>query len=217
MSGSTLTSPPAVEPVTIEEARSQCRLTDSSEDGLLAGYVLAARHLAEERTERVLITQTWTETFDRRWPTLGHHHAHHHRVVQDGVFPHSRRRILLLRAPVQSVASITYVDQNGATQTLDPSQYQAGKHLLAGAIEEAYGVSWPAVRWQMDAISVQYVAGYTTPGLVPEAIRMAILLLVGHFYNNREATVISATRMSVSELPIGVDALLARHVVPWAF
>lgn len=217
MSGSTLTTAPALEPVTLEEARSQCRLTDSSEDGLLAGYLLAARSLAEKRTGRVLITQTWTETFDHCWPTLGRHHHNHFRPLDGAAPSYSRRCILLQKAPVQSVASITYVDTNGAPQTLDPSQYQVGKRLLVGAIEEAYGVSWPAVRWQMDAVSVQYVAGYASPGLVPETIRQAILLLVDHFFENRSATVISMTRMSVSELPSGVDVLLAHHEVPWVF
>jgi len=69
----------------------------------------------------------------------------------------------------------------------------------------------------MDAISVEYVAGYASAGQIPEGIRQAILLLVAHFDRNREATVISTSRMSVSELPLGVDALLAPHVVPWAF
>lgn len=214
MSGSTLTTAPALEPVTIEEARSQCRITDSSEDGLLAGYLLAARSLAERLTDRALVTQTWTETYDHDWPTLGRHR--HFRPAHDGAAPYSRRCILLRKAPVQSVSSITYVDTNGAPQTLDPSQYQVGKRILIGAIEEAYGVSWPAVRCQMDAISVAYVAGYASAGQIPETMRQAILLLVDHFFENRSATVISMTRMSVSELPIGVDALLAPHVVPWA-
>lgn len=207
MSGSTLVAAPATEPVTVEEARSQSRLSGCSDDGLVAGYLLAARELAEERTGRVLVTQTWTETFDREWPRMGHVDRHL------GIWP--RRRILLKRPPLQAVVSITYVDTTGATQTLDPSQYQVGRFELVGAIEPAFAVCWPAVRCQMDAISVQYTAGYA--GSIPETIRQAILLLAGHFYENRSATVISATRMSVSELPIGVDALLARHWVPWAF
>lgn len=215
MSGSTLVTGPAIEPVTIEEARSQCRLTDSSEDGLLAGYVLAARHLAEERTGRSLITQTWAETWDHRWPH-GHHHHQHRRDAQH-FGPYSRRLIMLGKAPVQSVASVQYFDTNGVQQTLDPGQYRFGMHKKIGVIEEAYGVPWPAVRWQIDTISVTYVAGYASPGQIPETIRQAILLLVDHFFENRAATVISMTRMSVSELPIGVDALLASHVVPWAF
>lgn len=214
MSGSSLTTAPALEPVTIEEARSQCRLTDSSEDGLLAGYLLAARHLAEERTGRVLVTQSWTETWDHRWP---HGHHHEHRPDAHHLGPYSRRRIMLGKAPVQSVTSVQYFDTSGAQQTLDPTQYRFGMHKKIGVIEEAFGVCWPAVRCQIDTISVLYVAGYASPGQIPETIRQAILLLVEHFYANRGATVISMTRMSVSELPIGVDALLASHVVPWVF
>lgn len=212
MSGSTLLTAPALEPVTIEEVRSQCRETDTSNDGLFAGYLLAARQLAETRTGRSLVAQTWVETFDEDWPRLAQHHEHHERWVH-----RARRVIMLPRPPLQNVVSITYVDTDGATQTLDPTQYRVGTRQLIGVIEQAYQVCWPAVRRQIDTISVQYVAGYASPGEIPEGIRQAILLLVAHFYRNREATVISASKMSVSELPLGVDALLAPHWVPWVF
>jgi uncharacterized phiE125 gp8 family phage protein len=212
VSGSILVTGPAAEPVTLEEARSQCRLTDTSEDGLLAGYVLAARQLVEGRIGRALLTQTWLETFDEDWPR-----ADGHRRVRYLRRSLSHRRIMLSITPVQSIASIQYVDTTGATQTLDPSQYRLGMHHLVSVLEEAYGVCWPAVRCQTDAIAVQYVAGYTQPGLIPETVRQAILLLTSHFFDNRGATVVSATRATAIELPIGVEALLAKPNVPWAF
>src|SRR5690606_3870606 len=42
---------------------------------------------------------------------------------------------------------------------------------------------------------------------VPEPIKVAILLLVGHWYQNREA----ATAKSISELPYAVSALIAPY------
>ena len=211
MSGSTLAAAPAAEPVTLEEARSQLRVSDSSEDGLIAGYLLAARTLAEERTGRVFVTQTWVETFDEHWPR----HEHHSHGRRRGIL--GRRRIALPRPPLQSVSSITYVDTTGATQTLDPSQYVVGRYKNIGVIDEAYGVCWPTTRCQVDAISVTYIAGYSDTNPMPETIRQAILLLVGHFYANREAVIGASARISPVELPIGVESLLAKHWVPWVF
>nr|WP_269106835.1 head-tail connector protein [Massilia sp. TS11] len=44
-------------------------------------------------------------------------------------------------------------------------------------------------------------------------MRLAVLLLVGHWYNNREA---STTAANVSDIPFGVDALLTPAKV-WGF
>lgn len=41
-----------------------------------------------------------------------------------------------------------------------------------------------------------------------EDIELAVLLLVGHFYENREATAIG---VSVAVTPLGVDRLIAPH------
>lgn len=213
MAGSSLVTAATLEPVTVEEARSQCRLTDSSEDGLLAGYLLTARHLAEARTGRVFATESWAETYDYDWP-CGTNCVP---VSQPYCGPYLPRRIMLPRAPVQSVTSVTYSDTTGTTQTLNPNQYRVGKHQLIAVIDPEFGVAWPAVRYQIDTITVTYVAGYSTPSAIPETVRQAILLLVAHYYRNREATVESLSRLSVTELPIGVDALLAPHVVPWVF
>lgn len=210
MSSSTLSAGPAVEPVTIEELRSHLRVTDSSEDGLLAGYLLAARSLAEQRTGRAFITQTWVETYDDHWPNY-RHRRHRMYPTRPPAFNWRDRAILLPRPPLQSVTSVTYIDTNGVQQTLDPSQYIVGKHQGVGFIEEAYGITWPCVRCQVDAIAVTYVVGYGDgAGSIPETARQAILLLVGHFYRNREAV-----GAPVSALPLGVEALLAPLWVPW--
>jgi uncharacterized phiE125 gp8 family phage protein len=202
MSSLTLITPPTAEPVSLAEAKAQCRVTAADEDGLLAGFLVAARSHCEDFTHRVFSTQSWLLTIDGGWPNV---------FNQCTVMRHTR--IVLPNPPAQSVASITYVDTNGATQTLDPGQYQFSKGDMHGYIDQAFGVSWPQVRNQPDAIAVQFTAGYgLNPSRLPEPIRQAILMLTAHFFDNREPVVGIATRAVPSEMPFAVSALLSRYV-----
>lgn len=190
----TLVTPPTADPVTLVEAKAHCRISIDDDDGLIAGYILAARHHLETETRRAFATQTWDLTIDDEWPIA--------RV--NGCY---RNRIVLPRPPVQSVTSISYIDGAGATQTLAADQYKLAKADTGEwLIEPAYGVSWPTVRSEMAAVTVRFVAGYgTNPGDIPEPLRQAMLLLIGHWYENREAISIGNI---VNELPLAVAALV---------
>lgn len=179
--GLIVTDPPTAEPISLAEAKAHCRVYGADDDGLLAGYIMAARAHAEVYTRRALMTQTLALTIDGGWPD---------------------DQIVLPKPPLQSVTSITYVDATGAVQTLAADQYRVDTTAHEGFIERAYGVSWPSVRRQSRTIVVTYVAGYTQ---IPEPIRQAMLLLIGHFYENREAVNVGNI---VTEFPLGVDALL---------
>jgi uncharacterized phiE125 gp8 family phage protein len=194
MSSLSLITPPTFEPVMLAEARAQVRSTTSEEDGLLAGYLLAARRHCENHTGRVFATQTWEMKVDGGWPT-----------VFDRPTVSPRQRIVLPNPPAQSVVSITYIDTTGTLQTLAANQYAFSKGDIFGFIEPAYGVSWPPVRNQLETVTVRYVAGYTTD--FPDTIRQAILLLVSHFNEHREAVAVDV-RGAPMELPFTVTTLL---------
>lgn len=110
--------------------------------------------------------------------------------------------------PVLDVVSIRYRDASGVFQTMPPEEYQAD----LGGVFPVSG-SWPFVSGRNDNVIFRFKVGsarrdpetgeFITD--VPEPIRFAILLLVGHWYRNREAVVIGA---SVANLPFAVDALL---------
>ncbi len=161
--GSSLVTAPTTEPVRLADLQQHLRVDDTNSDALLANYLRVARQYVENCTRRALITQTWDATFDDGWPMV------------DGV-----HRIDLPMQPVQSVTSVTYVDDSGATQTLATNQYvlrDTGPDNLA-YIAPAYGVSWPGVRTQPQAVTVRYVAGYGTATAVPDSLRVAIMLHV---------------------------------------
>lgn len=192
--GTTLVTPPTTDPVTLNEAKAHCRVAIPDDDGMLVTYLMAARQHIEKETRLALMTQTWDVTFDYEWPMQ----------KIDGCQKH---RIVLPRPPVQSVTSITYVDSAGSTQTLAASQYKVAKADTGETlIEPAYAAIWPVVRREIAAITVRFVAGYgSNQGDVPEPLRQAVLLLVAHWYENREA--VNVGNIS-SELPFTVAALV---------
>jgi uncharacterized phiE125 gp8 family phage protein len=186
-------TPPASDPLSLAEAKAHLRVTGTEEDGLLAGYILAAREFVENATHRRLVTQTLDFTVDDGWPC----------VIARGYY---RSRIELPIQPVASVTSISYVDGSGATQTLASNQYVVRTDGPVAFIEPAYGVSWPSVRCQTAAITVRFVAG-TAVADVPNPLMQAIRLLVAHANENREAV----ANGTFTEVPLGVEGYLSPY------
>lgn len=101
--------------------------------------------------------------------------------------------------PVVSVDPIDYADSDGNAATFAdflPSLYRARVYPLA---------SFPSVQNNSE-ISITYTAGYAE-GEAPQSLVQAILLLVGHWFANRE----TVTRETVNEVPFAVEALCDQH------
>ena len=71
-------------------------------------------------------------------------------------------------------------------------------------IRLAYGGTWPTLTGD-DYVKVTATAGYADANAVPESVRMAMKLLIAHWFVNREAVV---TDMTTDNVPLTVDALL---------
>lgn len=181
-----LTVEPATEPVSTAEAKAHMRVVHSSDDTLIAALIVAARKQAENILGRSLLPQTWQKTFDE--------------------FPDS---IELPYPPIQSVTTVDYVEPDGSPVTLTAASYAVDIASEPGWIVPAYGYDWPDTREQINAVTVTYVAGYANVGAVPQAIKQWILLMVGHYYENREATV---PGVNMTPLPF-ISGLLDPYLV----
>lgn len=219
----TLTTPPAVEPVSIDEAKRHLRIDDDvyDDDDLVSALIAAARSYVEEVCGRSLLTQTWRLAlpgFPGATGVLG--------VPVYGVDPLSlpgtpvagsvafRYALRLPRGIVQSITSITYLDGAGTTQTMDPASYVLSADAWEATLTPAPGSMWPVSLVHPEGAVVTYVAGYgDTADTVPQPIRAAIKLLLGHLYENRESVIVSASRAVVADVPFTVDALLAPYRV----
>jgi uncharacterized phiE125 gp8 family phage protein len=193
MPATTLVTPPTLDPISLSEAKAHLNVSISEDDGLIAGSIIAARQYVELITRRALMRQTWLATWDG-WPV----------ACVNGV---RRHRFVLPRPPLVSVTSVGYIDLNGDDQTLTTDQFKSLK-LDTGewAIDPKYGITWPSVRAESASVSVTFVAGYgSSPGDVPEPLRQAMRLLIGHCYENREAVVVG---IESSPLALAVDSLV---------
>lgn len=158
-----LVTPPAEEPVSLEEAKSHLRLEGVDDDAYVAVLIAAARRRCEAYQSRAYITQTWD-------------------LYLDG-FPAGDIRIPI--APLESVVSVKYKDTAGSMQTLDPSCYVVDTASEPGRISPACGQSWPSTYGEINAVEIRFVAGYGAAADVPEHIRQAILMTVGDLYEHR--------------------------------
>jgi uncharacterized phiE125 gp8 family phage protein len=181
-------TPPAEEPVEVSEVVDQLKIDGLDEAVTIAGFITAAREYAEGFQNRSYVTQTLELTLDA-WPDQP--------VLQ------------LPRAPLQSVESVTFRDYTGADTVWAPSNYIVDPRSTPGRLALAYGKSWPSVTLQPIAgITIRYVAGYGDASRVPQKIKQAITLLVGHWNENREAVQSAMQRGEALPVPFGVDALL---------
>jgi len=180
----TIITPATLEPITIEEARAQCRAS-SVEDSFLALCIAGARAKCEGILQRALINRTVSQTYP--------------------AFDPAGLRFLL--EPVVSVAQVTYTAPAGDTITLAGSAYQLSRGGLSPLLLPAYQTAWPETRATPEAVTVQYVAGYgSTAAAVPADVRTWLLLTVAYLYAQREAFDLTGR---VSEVPSRfVDGLL---------
>jgi len=184
MAGLNITQHATSEPIPLSWAKRQCQVDSSfvDDDEYIGGLIRAAREAAELHTNRSFLTRGFREYFDgfpeQRLPIpynviydIPTHHEFESR-------PHNRFE--LSRSPLQYVADIMYLDQNGNVQTLDPSIYygspwQEPAHILRQPPTEGNPPPvWPWVLRRADSVWVDYFAGYGNPVTVSIAVNAAV-------------------------------------------
>lgn len=179
------TTPPGATPVSLTEVKAHCRVDDTDSDAVLTVLLNAAVNHLDGWTGilgRAMVTQSWRQDY--------------------GAFG----RLRLPLGPVASITSITYYDGDNAQQTLADSVYVLRTDSLGAYVELKPDQSWPSAYSRTDAVSVTYVAG-TEAADVPAALKAAILLMVSHWNENREA-VSEGARM---EVPMSANALIGPY------
>ncbi len=177
---------PSEKPVALADVKAHCRIDHSDDDLLVGSYIDAAVAHADGWAGvlgRCLVTQTWRQTSWRWCPCVR------------------------LAFPDVTGLVITYIDTEGATQTVDAAQYELLADAVSSFVRFKPEFTAPAAAERGDAIRYTMTAGYGAAADVPAAIKMALFMLVAHWYNNREAS--SADRMA--EMPFAVSSLLAPY------
>ena len=161
-----LKTPPAIEPVGIDDVKAHSRIDLNEDDLLIQRQILAVRQMVERIYDIAIITQTWTMYLD--W------------LPADS--------IEIFKRPLQSVTSVKYIDPDGATQTIANNLYMVDLNSRPPRIVRVQEASWPYVQPRPAAVAVEFVAGYgdKRQDVAPNLINY-LLIKTADFYENRES------------------------------
>ena len=184
-----LVTPPALEPVSLAEAKAHLRLETEAEDDYVSALVVAARLHVETMIRRVLIDQTWRIFLDD-WPADG--------LVEIPV------------GPVRSLVEVIVYDADGhptplaaAAYQIDTASHPARLRLLG---------TGPTPGRPLNGIEIDVVAGHGPSGIsVPQPLRLAIMTLVARWFENREGAAHGVVPASVAGT---IEALVAPYRMP---
>lgn len=190
---------PIAEPITLEEACTHLNLTRW-------GSPPANEH--DDWFEQIGIpgARAWCESY------LGLSIAQQTLELATNEFP-STDYIDLPYGPVLAILQLSYIDTMGYEAIVDPLDYQLDTYSEPHRLYLSYGAEWPEtelVRDVRNSVRVRYITGYTLAGdspndwPLPHRIKVAILLLLGHLFKNRE----ESTVLKLENIPIGVRSFL---------
>jgi uncharacterized phiE125 gp8 family phage protein len=167
----------------------------SAEDTLISDFIKAVRTWCQDYQGFSYITQTWDLSL-LDWPR-GQNYIE---------LPYSP----LQSAPLAPV--VTYYDTDDVATVWAATNYLVDTDFNPGRIVLNYGGTWPTETLRLSkGVVIRYVAGYGLTGAsVPDEIKLALKMLVGHFYENREATF----NQALKEVPLARE-LLDINKVNW--
>jgi uncharacterized phiE125 gp8 family phage protein len=174
-------TPPAVEPVTLADAKLHLKVDTPDDDALITRLIATARARAEWHTGRALNTQDWILWLDC-WPDWG--------IVEISL------------PPLQSVSAVTLYARDDSATVVDPATYQVDAASAPARLTLKSTVLPPTNLREINSVAIAFSAGYgDAADDVPAGFRAAILDLVAFLYEHRGE--------GPADLPLDVLALLA--------
>jgi uncharacterized phiE125 gp8 family phage protein len=149
---------------TLDEVKAFCRVDHDDDDLLLASLSDSAVGYFDGYSGilgRCLVSQTWRQDLTG-WADVLH----------------------LPFAPA-SIVSVTYLDGDGAAQTVSSADYEFGTSHLGGFVRMRSSFGYPALQDVVSPVSVTFTTGYGNAAAVPPAIKTAALMHIAWAYDSR--------------------------------
>ena len=151
-----LTSGPAVEPVSLAQAKAHLRVDESAEDALIGSLITTSRLHIEAALDLALVNQSWTWSVDA-WP--------------------SRKPLVMPLRPVSTVVSVSVLDGNDTAHAASPAQYLLDGNAVPPRLLWRNASAPPVPGRLAGGIEIAFVAGFgDAADDVPPPIRQALLL-----------------------------------------
>jgi uncharacterized phiE125 gp8 family phage protein len=162
----TVTTPaasPNNRPVTVEMARTQCRVPDESQDEYLALLIDAATEYVQTNGRLILCPQTIR--------------------VQWAYFPCQNAFLNLPLGPVRGSVTLEYAEATaGAWTAYTP---QSWTDTIPPRLAPDRDENWPPTQsLTVPAVRATYAAGYATVSAIPPSLRNAVLMIVRMNYES---------------------------------
>lgn len=184
--GTVVTVPPVGHPLALADAKAARRIdaADTWEDDEIEALCAAVHRKLESDLGFPILRQT-------------------RRTVLDAFPSASDPAIWLGGGDSPAIEAIEYLDTAGAAQTMAVADYVLDEWSKPARVLPAR--TWPSCSAQPGAVKIDWTAGWASAGDVPEDLMHAQKLLLGHWFENREAVVLGTISSAVQ---LGWDALL---------
>lgn len=179
---------PVVEPVTVSEAKHHLRIDQdfNDDDGYIQSLITASRIYVENHADRTLLRTQLQMKLD--------------------FFP--MWDITLPRPPLmQDPVVVQYTPSDSSLgYVLTPfTNFRTDYDATPGVIRPQWNGTWPSCRGAENDVVITWWAGFGTTGAdVPVPARHAMLMIVAHWYRNREAV----SEVRLAPVPLAADTLL---------
>lgn len=180
-----LTSGPSTEPISLAGMKAYLRIDASDEEALITSLITAARLHIETHLSIATLTQSWSIFLDD-WPSTSH--------------------VDIPIAPLISIELVNLYDEAGVATVLDEENYYIDTRSRVPRLLRTGSGVWLQPDRKASGIEIQITTGYgPAADDVPQNLRQAIMILVAHWFENRELVALTDNPIMVPET---VSALL---------
>lgn len=175
--------------VTTAEAKVHLEYADSDRDSYIGALCSAASEMLDGpygMIGKAVNEQTWT--FGLRTVPTGQ--------IEIPVFP------------VKVLQAVAYYDASNVSQVINVNQFRLVANEDYAYLEPVAGFAWPVLYDRADAVTFTVQLGMSA---APAGLKQAALLLVSHWFENREAV----SDKSMLPVPFALESLIGRWRVGW--
>ena len=169
---------------TVDRVRHNSRISDKYDDQWIVDALASATDYCERALECCVARSNWRLTLDH--------------------FPASNEPIAIPLWPIHQITAIAYTNVNGANTSFNVIDIVQPVGLGRYLLQPKFGINWPEAQ-SPNGVRIEFSAGFEDLAAVPSTIQRAALMLISHWYENREAVLIGTIS---KEIELGFSSMV---------